>query len=718
MKPERFTKLEIAALALLIVAILAKPVWSIGAYLFEDPANNKSYPNKTNAGFLATTSGTVEVQTMAQPKRGQFLRAGTGTAQGTDTAASAQFGDIYPTDIVGLSTGVGLSTATPASVVAGPGTAGTGTSAVKEGHAHQLGSNTPTPGMLPFAGTGTATGTSSTANITWRYGQASDISGLPTVSGTPNYLAKFGAGGVVDSHILEDTAYIYPLFPLNFGSTPTVAVATYDDGVYMAGIGYGPGLALQIFGHDSDKRISFGSRTRAGVYTEGMRLIDGTLTIHGGLVVNALPGKGIGKYLYDTDGAGTIGEKAITASDVGAEPTLPVGNVSQFLQTTGTGTGTSTQRVWSTITIPTVAFSTSTPAAVATSGAVGTSTLLSRSDHDHAEAPYRFSTSTPVAVGTSGAVGYSQELSRSDHRHAYSDDHMVGAVNGNNYGYLYDILYSSLDSITVAPNLSQSPYRVSVNTTFGTSTPASVGTSGSVGTANTSSRSDHVHAEGTSARTPTAHGSTHNPGGTDVPSAFTNTPGVGKVATLTAAGQNLNGWISTSADPFTNTPGIGKVATLTAGGQDLNAWITGKTLLSSTTYTDGYLTTSPTGAWQSLVSHTFTTTGTQYKVHVEAVYGDGYANARVCAIGIMANTGSSATTLRGPGGFERFGVAGAEAYNNVYAGMYLLGSVKTDVSFTLAAGTVTIAVAGYAPSGSYNCFIPTSSATLIVDVYK
>ena len=399
-------------------------------------------------------------------------RAGTGTSAGAFVDMLAPGGSPYkvlgvnPSDTsvakwVDQTTGVGLSTATPASVVAGPGTAGTGTSAVKEGHAHQLGSNTPTPGMLPFAGTGTAAGTDTTASITWRYGQASDIAGLPTVSGTPNYVAKFGTGGVVDSHIYEDATYLYQTLPINLGSSyDTVKLLTYDDGYQWSGLGAYGGDTLRLFGSDYAKRITFGSQTHAGVFTKGMELLDKTLTIEGGLAVKTLPGGGVGKYLYQSSTDGTISAKTIAATDVGAEPTLSACAPGQAVVYTGTGTGTSTAKGCGTIT----------------------------------GVAYSFSTSTPAAVATSGAVGTSTQLSHSDHKHAYTDDHLTEVTSGGGTGTLWDLIFSSLGSISVGLNTSQSPTRLSLNAVYGTSTPAGITTSGSVGTANESSRSDHVHA--------------------------------------------------------------------------------------------------------------------------------------------------------------------------------------------------------------------------------
>jgi hypothetical protein len=64
---------------------------------------------------------------------------------------------------------------------------------------------------------------------------------------------------------------------------------------------------------------------------------------------------------------------------VDREPVIS-GTPGQFVKFSGTGTSTTTSKEATTV------YSTSTPAAIATSGSVGTSTLLSRSDHTHAGA--------------------------------------------------------------------------------------------------------------------------------------------------------------------------------------------------------------------------------------------------------------------------------------------------------------------------------------------
>lgn len=93
MKRERIINLAWPLVVLLAVLLVGGGAWGVGAILFEDPATRKSYPNKTVAGFLGTTSGTVDIQTMPQPTEGEVLTAGCGTssATSTNTASCARF---------------------------------------------------------------------------------------------------------------------------------------------------------------------------------------------------------------------------------------------------------------------------------------------------------------------------------------------------------------------------------------------------------------------------------------------------------------------------------------------------------------------------------------------------------------------------------------------------------------------------------------------------
>lgn len=148
---------------------------------------------------------------------------------------------------------------------------------------------------------------------------------------------------------------------------------------------------------------------------------------------------------------------------VGLEPTLPVGTPGQVVCYTGTGTGTSTSKT---------ACNQSTGAALS------------------------FSTSTPASVGTSGSVGTSTLLNRSDHRHQGDGNDKVAAYAGQTPGDLEDVTASADGSIVI----SEFSGKMSFVANFGTS-------------AHTVCQGDDSRLS--NARTPTAHASTHVTGGGD-----------------------------------------------------------------------------------------------------------------------------------------------------------------------------------------------------------
>ena len=255
--------------------------------------------------------------------------------------------------------------------------------------------------------------------------------GVTNLSGTTDYIPKKTAGGWGDSAMSESSGYmsLAENFALHNADLATMMIENASDsGLYPRlqtlrqrgtigspqPIGAGDYLGL----------INFLARTSGGYGYSGaylaaiadnitggnivgrmcLNLADGSsadssaqvwcaypsyFDIKGGLKVETLDGGGVGKYLYQSSTDGTISAKTLAASDVGAEPTLPVGRPGEVLMTTGTGTATNTNLAWGTGAA--YQFSTSTPSTVgSTSGSVGTSTLLSHSDHAH---PCRLATS-------------------------------------------------------------------------------------------------------------------------------------------------------------------------------------------------------------------------------------------------------------------------------------------------------------------------------------
>ena len=672
----------------------------------------------------------------------------------------------------------------------------------------QLANGTPGAGKYPRGGacpTGTSidTSTGTTDRQCWSKIQASDVEGLPIVSGTQNYVAKFGASGLTNSSMREVGGGYMSLaknFAIQNADLATALIENASDSglyprIFMVRQRGTIETPLAIRAGDYLGLINFTARTSGGYGYSGaylyaiadavsaggnitgracLKLANGTsadanitswcsyptyFDIAGGLKIEALDGGGVGKYLYQSGTDGTISAKTIAASDVGAEPTLPACPPGQLPMYTGTGTGTSTAKTCSTVVSDTykVKAYSSSEEQFLNAAIVSTDSSINLAQNGTGTAAKvnitaAFGTSTPVSVaGTTGAVGTSPTVSRSDHAHACltanasqngcmssadkmkldglsADDHKVSAFDGSNYGYLYDVLFSSLGTISVGVNSSQSPTRISLNANTGS-------TSGTVCAGDDSRLSN--------ARTPTAHGSTHNPGGSDVPSAFTNTPGVGKVATLTSAGQNLdswttasatpgasrivktgtggnvNGWLSLSADPFTNTPGVGKVATLTSAGQNLNGWILGKTQVNHEELTSGsdYFTTASSG-WFFGPTRTFTSGGDRFVVTVQATIATVASPATFCALTVVADTGSSARTQRGKETFTILaGSSNGFTNSTTFYGYTVYSSSINIAEFDLATGQVTVGSAMYQDS-SIPCRVPSGYLKLYVDVYK
>jgi len=204
------------------------------------------------------------------------------------------------------------------------------------------------------------------------------------------------------------------------------------------------------------------------------------------------------------------------------------------------------------------ALSSSTPAATAASGAAGTSTTVSRSDHAHASP--QLTASTPAATAASGTVGTATDTARSDHVHA-------------------------------SPQLTSN-------------TPAAIAASGAVGTGTASARDDHVHAGVPASRTVSA--GTGLTGGGDLSANRTISANVGTSSGTLAAGDD------------SRITGAVQASTVTTKG-DLLAATASATLARLGVGTDGQLLKAASGqstglAWAATADvQTFTSSGTWTK---------------------------------------------------------------------------------------------------------
>jgi hypothetical protein len=172
-----------------------------------------------------------------------------------------------------------------------------------------------------------------------------------------------------------------------------------------------------------------------------------------------------------------------------------------------------------------------------------------------------------------------------------------------------------------------------------------------------------------------------------------------------------------AASNITATPGASKIV-MSDANSTVDSWVTGSTQKAAYTWTDGNVSTSGgLGYWRNLVSHTITLAGgSSLRIHVEAIFADGYAAAHTCGVSIMADHGSTASTLRSQGGWLN-GAATSSGLGAVVSGAYLNGSASTDAQVILAAGTTTVAIALFAAAGGYDCVVPTNLMTTIVQVF-
>lgn len=324
-----------------------------------------------------------------------------------------------------------------------------------------------------------------------------------------------------------------------------------------------------------------------------------------------------------------------------------------------------------------------------------------------ASGAYSFSTVTPAAVGTSGSVGTSTLLQRADHVHGYT-------------------------------------------LPLSTSTPAAVGTSGSAGVATSVSRSDHVHQRSA----PAAHASSHITGGADVIASATSSAvglmstahynllnGVtsnptasripysnasGKLTTwIDAASSSVAGLLSTShyniLQAVTTTPGTWAVPNTGSTG-NLNLWITGN-LVQQLSYTMASDYSPADNTWVTVDPHTFTALGSKFRVTVQANF---FANDSIsgywsiCGLGVMADTGATASTLRGPQSWTPQLSSGGASNTILFPHTQLQHPGIVVAEFTLSDGQVTIGAALFDHPGTQagSCRLHANHLTVYVDVYK
>ena len=208
----------------------------------------------------------------------------------------------------------------------------------------------------------------------------------------------------------------------------------------------------------------------------------------------------------------------------------------------------------------------------------------------------------------------------------------------------------------------------------------------------------------------------HTMASSDVTTALGYTPPSGSGSTgglaYWASPTQLGATAGISAAPTPN------VAVVSDSAGKVDSWVTGSTQKGAYTYTDGgFSTAGGAGYWRNLVSHTLTLAGGSIvRIHTEAIFANTNAGAITCGLAIMADHGSTASTLRGPGGWLNASAPNS-GLGTVVSGYYLDGSASTDALVVLSAGTTTIAVALFAIPGGYDCYVPNGLLTTIVQVY-
>jgi hypothetical protein len=111
-----------------------------------------------------------------------------------------------------------------------------------------------------------------------------------TQSGGSSAMAIYPSGNIGIGYDAEVTAKLAingnvgigttsPAALLSLGSGTGVKTYLYDDGTFVNGLGVNAGTGLSIFGDAATKVVSIGYQTRAGVFTEGMRVTNGNVGI-------------------------------------------------------------------------------------------------------------------------------------------------------------------------------------------------------------------------------------------------------------------------------------------------------------------------------------------------------------------------------------------------------------------------------------------------------
>ena len=224
-----------------------------------------------------------------------------------------------------------------------------------------------------------------------------------------------------------------------------------------------------------------------------------------------------------------------------------------------------------------------TPSAVGSAGAVGTSSKAAKEDHTHAGV--QLAVSTPAPISGSAAIGSSPRAAKEDHAHALSitlpdpgPDTGAPVQDGGTIigpapaGFLgTSSFYSRRDHI----------HPVNVNDSV---LPADTASTASAGTSNRYSRADHVHVAGAAAletATPLADGtgavgtSTKAAHGDHVHPANVDATAPSSLATAAAAGSSAKYSRADHAHPAQPT-GLGTLVhidTYANGGANTTTWV-------------------------------------------------------------------------------------------------------------------------------------------------
>jgi len=317
----------------------------------------------------------------------------------------------------------------------------------------------------------------------------------------------------------------------------------------------------------------------------------------------------------------------------------------------------------------------------------------------------------------------------------YSNRGKVKAYSSSEEQYLSGAVTSTNGSIGIAQTGTGTSAKVNIYANFGTS-------ASTVCVGNDSRLSN--------ARTPTAHASTHKGGGSDAIDVATqsvnglmsaadklkldstsSTPtasyipvanGRGKLtAWIDAATQSIPGTMSaadkTKLDSTSATPTAGYIPVADGSGK-LNGWVDGRQVNTETiTSGSAYFTTFATG-WFSGPTVTFTSGGTRFNVIAQATVTADTAYSNLCALAIVADTGTSASTIRGTSSIGILkgsynGFVNSTAFGNVI----VYSTITTVANFTLSTGQVTVGANMYQDQAS-PCRVPSGSLKVYVDVYK